>query len=151
MIDSRGVAAWGYGGQNGSERRLDRRRDFTESCRLGQVLADPNGARRARRPGTAKHDPLAYLQNRSVDWLDHQLALRELLEVDVANTPLIVEHEYPPARGDKADLKPILEGSIALTRYIDQAAAAMYALQNEVLTAQDIAVQGVGREAHRAD
>ena len=31
-------------------------------------------------PGTARHDPLAYLQNRTVDWLDHQLAARELLK-----------------------------------------------------------------------
>ena len=46
-------------------------------------------------PGTARHDPLAYLQNRTVDWLDHQLAARELLELDVASTPLVVEHEYP--------------------------------------------------------
>ena len=49
-------------------------------------------------PGTARHDPLAYLQNRTVDWLDHQLAARELLELDVANTHLVVEHEYPKAR-----------------------------------------------------
>ena len=35
-------------------------------------------------PGTARHDPLAYLQNRTVDWLDHQLAARELLTLDVA-------------------------------------------------------------------
>ena len=48
---------------------------------------------------TAKvDDPLAYLQNRTVDWLDHQLAARELLSLDVSNTPLVVEHEYPPAR-----------------------------------------------------
>ena len=54
-------------------------------------------------PGTARHDPLAYLQNRSVDWLDHQLAARELLALDVANTHLVVEHEYPKARiQDKA-------------------------------------------------
>ena len=46
-------------------------------------------------PGTARHDPLAYLQNRTVDWLDHQLAARELLQLDVANTHLVVEHEYP--------------------------------------------------------
>ena len=38
-------------------------------------------------PGTAKHDPLAYLQNRTVDWLDHQLAARELLTLDVAQHP----------------------------------------------------------------
>jgi hypothetical protein len=102
-------------------------------------------------PGTARHDPLAYLQNRSVDWLDHQLAARELLSVDPAKMYLVVEHEYPPARiQDKAALAPILTGSIAFTRAIDEAAAAMYALQHEVLAAQDIAIQGVGREAYRS-
>ena len=74
-------------------------------------------------PGTARHDPLAYLQNRTVDWLDHQLAARELLQLDVANTHLVVEHEYPKARiQDKARLKPILQGSIAFVRHIDEAA-----------------------------
>ena len=88
-------------------------------------------------PGTARHDPLAYLQNRSVDWLDHQLAARELLDFDPATTPLIVEHEYGPARvQERALLEPILKGSIAFTRHIDEAAAAMYALQHEVLPAQ---------------
>ena len=86
-------------------------------------------------PGTAKHDPLAYLQNRTVDWLDHQLAARELLKLDVANTHLVVEHEYPKARiQDKDKLKPILQGSIAFTRKIDEAAACMFALQHEVLS-----------------
>ena len=102
-------------------------------------------------PGTARHDPLAYLQNRTVDWLDHQLAARELLDLDVANTALVVEHEYPPARIQDAELlKPILAGSIAFTRKIDEAAACMYALQAEVLPAQAIPVQGVGREAYRS-
>ena len=102
-------------------------------------------------PGTARHDPLAYLQNRTVDWLDHQLAARELLDLDVANTPLIVEHEYGPARvQEKEALLPILEGSIAFTRRIDEAAACMHALQAEVLPAQDIPVQGVGRQAYRS-
>jgi hypothetical protein len=94
---------------------------------------------------------LAYLQNRSVDWLDHQLAARELLDFDVATTPLIVEHEYPLARvQDRDRLQPILAGSVAFTRHTDEAAAAMYALQNEVLAAQDIPVQGVGRQAYRS-
>ena len=102
-------------------------------------------------PGTARHDPLAYLQNRSVDWLDHQLAARELLSIDPAQTYLVVEHEYPKARiQDKAKLAPILAGSLAFTRAIDEAAAAMYALQHEVLAAQRIPVQGVGREAYRS-
>ena len=102
-------------------------------------------------PGTARHDPLAYLQNRTVDWLDHQLAARELLELDVARTHLIVEHEYPKARiQDKQRLLPILAGSIAFTRKIDEAAACMFALQHDVLGAQGIPVQGRGREAYRS-
>jgi len=102
-------------------------------------------------PGTARHDPLAYLQNRSVDWLDHQLAARELLSIDPASTYLVVEHEYPPARvQDKARLAPILKGSLAFVKAIDEAAAAMFALQQEVLAAQDIPVQGVGRQAYRS-
>ena len=102
-------------------------------------------------PGTAKHDPLAYLQNRTVDWLDHQLAARELLNIDAANTYLVVEHEYPKARiQDKSKLAPILKGSLAFTKAIDEAAAAMFALQNEVLASQGIPVQGFGREAYRS-
>jgi hypothetical protein len=102
-------------------------------------------------PGTARHDPLAYLQNRSVDWLDHQLAARELLAIEPDKTYLVVEHEYPPARiQDRERLKPILAASLAFTRAIDEAAAAMYALQHEVLRAQGISAQGIGREAYRS-
>ena len=102
-------------------------------------------------PGTARHDPLAYLQNRSVDWFDHQLAARELLPLDVASTHLVVEHEYPAARiQDREKLKPILQGSLAFVRRIDEAAACMYALQHEVLAGQDIPVQGIGRQAYRS-
>ena len=63
----------------------------------------------------------------------------------------VVEHEYPPARIQDPDLlKPILQGSIAFTRKIDEAAACMHALQAEVLAAQSIPVQGVGRQAYRS-
>jgi hypothetical protein len=86
-----------------------------------------------------------------VDWLDHQLAARELLQLDVANTFLIVEHEFPPARiQDKARVKPILQGSVAFVRHIDEAAACMYALQQEVMPAQGLQPQGVGRQAYRS-
>jgi len=62
-----------------------------------------------------------------------------------------VEHEYPAARiQDKDRLAPILKGSIAFTRRIDEAAACMFALQHEVLAAQGIPVQGRGREAFRS-
>jgi len=151
VIDSKGVSAWGYGGQTvqrgdwlGGE-PSNNPADQANAWKKQVVLCEHE------LPGTAKHDPLAYLQNRTVDWLDHQLAARELLDLDVPNTYLIVEHEYPKARiQDKEKLKPILAGSIAFTRKIDEAAACMYALQNEVLASQDIPVQGTGRQAYRS-
>jgi sugar phosphate isomerase/epimerase len=151
VVDSRGVAAWGYGGQTVERgdwidgKPSPNAADHLNAWKKQVVLCEHE------LPGTARHDPLAYLQNRTVDWLDHQLAARELLALDVANTHLVVEHEYPPARvQDKQRLRPILEGSIAFTRKIDEAAACMYALQRQVLPAQDIPVQGRGREAYRS-
>ena len=151
VIKAQGVSAWGYGGQTIG------RGDWVD----GKPSQNPAEQAKAWRkqtvlcehelPGTARHDPLAYLQNRTVDWLDHQLAARELLELDVPNTQLIVEHEYPPARiQDAIRLKPILQGSIAFTRKIDEAAACMFALQHGVLAAQKIPIQGVGREPYRS-
>lgn len=151
VIDARGVSAWGYGGQTVE------RGDWIN----GQPSANPADHLNAWKkqvilcehelPGTARHDPLAYLQNRTVDWLDHQLAARELLSLDVANTHLVVEHEYPKARiQDRARLKPILQGSVAFVRHIDRAAAAMFALQHEVLSSQEIPAQGIGRQAFRS-
>ena len=151
VIDARGVAAWGYGGQTiqrgdweGGKPSEDPQRQ-ADAWKKQTVLAEHE------LPGTARHDPLAYLQSRTVDWFDHQLAARELLRLDVANTHLVVEHEYPKARiQDRERLKPILQGSIAFTRKIDEAAGCMYALQHEVLAAQGIPVQGVGREPFRS-
>ncbi len=151
VINSKGVAAWGYGGQ--TVLRGDRKD--------GKPSANPKDQANAwlkqvvlcehELPGTARHDPLAYLQNRTVDWLDHQLAARELLDIDVSSTFLVVEHEYPPARiQDRKRLLPVLKGSIAFTRAIDRAAACMFSLQHEVLAAQGIPVQGIGREPYRS-
>jgi sugar phosphate isomerase/epimerase len=151
VVNARGVSEWGYGGQ--TVERGDWKDGKPSSNPADQLHAWKKQIVLAEHelPGTARHDPLAYLQNRSVDWFDHQLAARELLALDVANTHLIVEHEYPPARiQDKARLKPILSGSIAFVRHIDQAAADMFALQREVLAAQSIPTQGVGREAYRS-
>ena len=151
VIDARGISAWGYGGQT-----LERGDWHGE-----QPSADPQAQANAWKkqtvfaehelPGTARHDPLAYLQNRSVDWLDHQLAARELLSIEPDKTYLVVEHEFPPARvQDRERLRPILAASIAFTRAIDEAAAAMYALQHEVLASAGIGIQGIGREAFRS-
>jgi sugar phosphate isomerase/epimerase len=151
VIDAKGVSAWGYGGQTVERgdwkggKPSENPADQVNAWKKQTVLCEHE------LPGTAKHDPLAYLQNRTVDWLDHQLAARELLKLDVANTYLIVEHEYPPARiQDKEKLQPILKGSIAFTRKIDEAAACMYALHHEVLPGAGIPVQGRGREAYRS-
>lgn len=151
VIDPKGLAGWGYGGQTmgrGDHRDGEPSPDPSDH---GHAWKKQTSICEHELPGTARHDPLAYLTNRTVDWLDHQLAARELLEIDFDRAPLIVEHEYGPARvQDKALLAPILKGSIAFTRKIDEAAAAMYALQHEVLPAQGIPVQGVGREAYRS-
>src|SRR5262249_53712675 len=150
-IDSRGVSGWGYGGQTVEGGGWGGGKPPDKPAEQGKAWLKKTALAEHELPGTARHDPLAYLQNRTVDWLDHQLAARELLSLDVANTHLIVEHEYPPARiQDKERLKPILKGSIAFTRRIDEAAACMYALQQEVLAAQNIPVQGVGRQAYRS-
>jgi sugar phosphate isomerase/epimerase len=151
VINSRGVSAWGYGGQTmlrgdrvGDKPAADAA-DRANAWKKQTVLAEHE------LPGTARHDPLAYLQNRSVDWLDHQLAARELLDIDAEETYLVVEHEYPRARvQDKSLLAPILAGSLDFVRAIDEAAAAMHALQHEILRSQGIGVQGFGREAYRS-
>jgi hypothetical protein len=86
FFDSRGVSAWGYGGQtmqrgdwiNGKP--SPNPADQVNAWKKQVVLCEHE------LPGTAHHDPLAYLQNRSVDWLDHQLAARELLSIDPAKT-----------------------------------------------------------------
>jgi sugar phosphate isomerase/epimerase len=151
VIDARGISAWGYGGQ--TLERGDRHGDrpSTDPAEQQNAWKKQTVFSEHELPGTARHDPLAYLQNRTVDWLDHQLAARELLDIVPEKTFLVVEHEYPKARiQDRNRLKPILAGSIAFTRAIDEAAAAMYALQHEVLAAQGIAVQGVGREPYRS-
>src|SRR4029077_12371592 len=147
VIDSRGVAAWGYGGQTVERgdwvggRPSENAADQLNAWKKHTVFTEHE------LPGTARHDPLACLQNRTVDWLHPSLAAPELLQLDVANTPLVVEHEYPKARlQDRERLKPILQGSIAFVRRIHQAAASMYALQYEVLAAQGIPVQGTGRQ-----
>ena len=151
VLDARGVSAWGYGGQTMQRGDWEGSRVAADPAQQGNAWKKQIVLCEHELPGTARHDPLAYLQNRSVDWLDHQLAARELLDIDPAQTYLVVEHEYPKARvQDKAALAPILAGSLAFTRAIDEAAAAMYALQHEVLAGQGIPVQGTGREAYRS-
>jgi len=150
VIDAAGISAWGYGGQTMERGDWIDGKPSPHPADQAHAWKKQGVFSEHELPGTARHDPLAYLQNRTVDWLDHQLAARELLPLDVTRTPLIVEHEYPKARlQDRDRLKPILQGSIAFVRRIDQAAGCMYALQHEVLAAQGIPIQGVGRQPYR--
>ena len=55
-----------------------------------------------------------------------------------------------PTRPHSGQVETRLQGSLAFVRAIDQAAACMYELQHEVLAAQGIPVQGIGREAYRS-
>jgi sugar phosphate isomerase/epimerase len=151
VIDARGLAGWGYGGQTMERGDWINAQPSAEPADHVHAWKKQTVIAEHELPGTARHDPLAYLQNRTVDWLDHQLAARELLDIDAAKTYLVVEHEYPRARlQDKRALMPILQGSLAFIKAIDAAAAAMYALQHEVLHGQGIAIQGVGREPYRS-
>ena len=92
---AKGVAAWGYGGQ--TVERGDWKNGKPSPNPADQVNAWKKQTVLCEHelPGTAKHDPLGYLQNRTVDWLDHQLAARELLKLDVANTALVDRARVP--------------------------------------------------------
>jgi sugar phosphate isomerase/epimerase len=151
VMDARGLAAWGYGGQTAMRGDWRDGAPSVDPSDLGHAWKKQTVIAAHELPGTARHDPLAYLQSRTVDWLDHQLAARELLEIDAAQTFLVIEHEYLPARTqDVQRVAPVLKGSLEFIRSIDAAAAAMYALHHEVLPAQGIAPQGVGREPYRS-
>jgi len=102
-------------------------------------------------PGTARHDPLAYLQNARSTGSITSSRLRAPGARRLQDPPL-VEHEYPPrAHSGQGGLKPILKGSLAFTRKIDEAAACMFAAAAELLAVrQDIPVQGHGCAAYRS-
>ena len=108
VIDAKGVAAWGYGGQTVE------RGDWVGRQAVGEAADQLNAWKKQtvftehELPGTARHDPLAYLQNRTVDWLDHQLAARELLQLDVGEhapgrRARVSEGAHPGSRAPQAD------------------------------------------------
>jgi hypothetical protein len=142
VIDPRGLAAWGYGGQTVQRGDWIDGRPATRPADQRHAWKKQTAIAAHELPGTARHDPQAYHQNRTDDWLDHQLAARELLDLDVAATHLVVEHEFPGAKTqDRERLTPILQGSIAFVRRMDEAAACLHALQHQVLPAQRIPAQ----------
>ena len=112
VVDSEGRRRLGLRRPDGQPGRLGRRR----RCRPTRPTWPTRGRSRRCSANTSCPARPATIRSRTsrtgrVDWLDHQLAARELLDIDFATTPLIVEHEYRPARvQDKDLLQPILAG-----------------------------------------
>lgn len=140
VIDQEAINKWGYWGQT-----IDRG-DHTDQ---GELETDPELLGNAWKvmpcehelPGTAHHDPLGYLQCQTVDWFGLFYELRDM--IDMSEVPLVIEHEFSPARfRDPDKLAPILAASIDFVRHIDAAAEAMWQLHNGLLPKARIRVQG---------
>ena len=131
VVDAKGVSAWGYGGQTMRARRLDRRQAVAEPGGPGATpgrsrWCSPSTSCRARRATIRSPTCRTARSTGSITSSRRASCCRSTS----ANTYLVVEHEYPPARiQDKARLAPILQGSLAFAQAIDEAAAAMYSLQ----------------------
>ena len=138
VVDSKGVSAWGYGGQTLERGDWIEGKAIRESCRSAQRVEEAGRAVRAR---TARHrasrsSGVSAEPNRG---LARSSACRT--RTTAAGIGKHASHRgarVPAARiQDRERLKPILKGSIAFTRRIDQAAACMYALQREVCGAEN--------------
>jgi hypothetical protein len=150
VVDSRGVSAWGYGGQT------MQRGDWKD----GKPSANPADRANAWKkqvvlaehelPGTARHDPLAYLQNRtstgSTTSLPRASCCRSIRGTLSSRGARVPAGPHPGQGAARADT----QRSLAFVKAIDEAAAAMFALQHEVMAAQGIPIQGTGREAYRS-
>ena len=94
VIDSKGVATWGYGGQT-----LGAATGSAADLRTIPRINSMRGRNRSVRSTNcrARRGMISLTCESHGRWLDHQLAAR-LLPLDAANTHLVVEHEYPRAR-----------------------------------------------------
>ena len=148
VIDAKGVAAWGYGGQTVERGDWIERQAVAQARRSGERLEEAGRAV----PSTSCRAPRGTIRWRICRTAPSTGSITSWRRANCCrstspNTHLVVEHEYPKARiQDRERLTPILQGSIAFVRAIDRAAACMYALQHDVLAAQGIPIQGVGRQ-----
>ena len=146
-----GVAAWGYGGQTMERGDWIDGKPSAAPGRPGQRVEEAGRARRARAAGHGAPrsaglpaEPDRRLARsparraRAAAARRRQHAPRRRARVPAG--------AHPGSRAAEADPP----GSIAFVRRIDEAAACMYALQHEVLPAQGIPVQGVGRQPYRS-
>ena len=135
VTDAKGVSAWGMGGQTLERGDWKDGQALEQPRRPGERLEEAGRALRARAAGhgQARSPGLPAEPHRG---LARPPARR-------ARAPEARREEHPPrgrARvpegadpGSRHASKPILQGSIAFTRKIDEAAACMYALQHDVL------------------
>lgn len=143
VINQRVLAEWGYHGQQVDRGDRHDGKPSDNPADLGNAWKKM-GHTEHELPGTAEYNPIAMIQGLQEDWLLHQLSARKYLSLDPEKTLFVVEHEYPLARvQDKDELLPILQGSIAYIRAIDQAAGNMVAL-HQVLESQRIPIQKAG-------
>ena len=151
VIDAKGVSTWGYGGQTMERGDWIGGKPSANAGRSAQRVEEAGRAVRAR---AARHraSRSAGLSAEPDRGLARSSARR-------ARAAAARHRQHAPRRRarvpaariqDRERLKPILQGSIAFVRRIDEAAACMYALQHEVLGAQNIPVQGAGRQAYRS-
>jgi hypothetical protein len=76
--------------------------------------------------GIGKYNPLAMFMKEEVDWLDHQIAARQILGLNPQETHFILEHEWN--RGQVCGMELVitmLAISVAYIRGIDAAAEAL--------------------------
>jgi hypothetical protein len=69
-------------------------------------------------PGFSDYSPWAITMGHTVDWLDHQLALRQILGLDVSQSVFIIEHEQQGGLRVQ-DMKLVLEALEISADFVD--------------------------------
>ena len=152
VIDSKGVSAWGYGGQTMERGDWIDGKPSNKPADQAQRVEEAGGAGRARAAGhratrSAGVPAEPHASTGSIISSPRASCCRSTLRTRIWSSSTNIRRARIQ---DRSALKPILQGSIAFVRHIDEAAACMYALQHEVLAAQGIPVQGIGRQAYRS-
>jgi hypothetical protein len=152
VIDPRGVSAWGYGGQTLQRGDWDGEQVSSNPADLANAWKKQTVLCEHELPGTARHDPLAYLQNRTVDWLDHQLAARELLDVDIATDAAHRRARVPRGAGAGQGAAQADPGRLDRLHPATSTGPPppCTPCSTRCCPSQGIPVQGVGRQAFRS-
>ena len=152
VIDAQGRGGLGLRRPDGRARRLDRRQAVGRS----RPISSTPGRSRSCSPSTSCRARRGTIRSRTCRTAPSTGSTTSSPRASCCSSTSPTRTSssstsIPKARiQDRERLKPILQGSIAFVRHIDEAAACMYALQHEVLAGQGIPIQGVGRQAYRS-